>query len=135
MQISVSCPTRFHAFYLADQLHKHGALKRLYTSYYGCWGNKRNDRGVNIPTDRVRTNLVSAFLYYGYNPGTEMFKRLFFGKWAARQLGDEDIVITWGLSALPIIKRAHQLGIVAVVERGSSHAIYQRDVLIEEYEK
>jgi glycosyltransferase involved in cell wall biosynthesis len=53
----------------------------------------------------------------------------------AEQLSDEDIVTTWGLSALPIIERAHQLGMVAIVERGSSHATYQRDILIEEYEQ
>jgi len=135
MRVSVSCPTKFHAFYLADQLHKNGALKSLYTSYYGRWGKKRNDLGVNIPRHCVRTNLISAVLFYGYNfLGTDMDRNRYFGNWVARQLGEEDIVTTWGLSALPIIERAHQLGIVAIVDRGSSHATYQRDVLMEEYE-
>lgn len=134
MQVSISCPAKFHAFYLAEQLHKHGALNRLYTSYYGSWGGKRNNQGIDIPIKRVSTNLVSAFLFYGYNPGTELFRNHFFGKWVARQLKNEDIVITWGLSALPIIERARQLGIIAVVVRGSSHAAYQRDILMEEYE-
>jgi glycosyltransferase involved in cell wall biosynthesis len=135
LRVSVSCPTKFHAFYLADQLHKRGMLKKLYTSFYGRWGNKRNDRGVYIPPDCVRTNLVSAFLYYGYNLRTDLYRSLFYGRWVAGQLSDEDIITTWGLSALPIIERAHQLGMVAVVERGSSHATYQRDILIEEFEK
>jgi len=135
MRVSVSCPTKFHAFYLADQLHKHGALKKLYTSFFGRFGKKRNDLGINIPPNRVITNLVSAFSFYGYNFGTNMDRNINFGKWVARQLKDEDIVTTWGLSALPIIERAHQLGITVVVERGSSHASYQRDILIEEYEK
>jgi hypothetical protein len=135
MRVSVSCPTKFHAFYLAEQLYKHGVLKRLYTSYYGRWAGRRNNQGVDIPADQVGTNLISAFLQYGYNPGTDLFRDRFFGKWVARQLSDENIVTTWGLSALPIIERAHQLGIVAVVERGSSHATYQREILCEEYEK
>jgi glycosyltransferase involved in cell wall biosynthesis len=135
MKVSVSCPTKFHAFRLAEQLHKRGMLQRLYTSYYGHWGRKCNNRGMEISSDRVGTNLISAFLYYGYNPGTELFRDRLFGKWVAKQLCDENIVTTWGLSALPIIKRAHELGMVAIVERGSSHATYQRNILMEEYEK
>jgi glycosyltransferase involved in cell wall biosynthesis len=134
MKISVSCPTKFHSFYLADQLHKRGVLKRLYTSFYGSWGAKRNDRGVDIPIDHVRTSFLAACVYYGYYPGSELSRDRLFGTWVARQLYDEDIVISWGLSALPIIKRAHKLGICPVVERGSSHAAYQRDILFEEYQ-
>lgn len=135
MKVSVSCPTKFHAFYLAEQLHKRGVLQRLYTSYYGSCGSKCNNRGIDIPAGLVHTNLISAFLYYAYNPGSDMFGFRFFGRWVAGMLEDEDIVTTWGLSALPIIKRAHELGIVAIVERGSSHATYQRNILMEEYEK
>jgi glycosyltransferase involved in cell wall biosynthesis len=135
MKVSISCPTRFHAFYLADQLDKRGALHHLYTSFYGRWGSRRNDLGVEIPMERVRTHPVSAFLQYVYNPLGDLAGSRFFGQWVARQLGGEDIVTTWGLSALPIIKRAHELGMITIVERGSSHATFQRDILIEEYEK
>jgi glycosyltransferase involved in cell wall biosynthesis len=135
MQVTVSCPTKFHAFYLAEQLYKHSSLKYLYTSYFGRWGSKQNDRGIHIPRSHVRTNLATTVLYYGYNPGTHLFRSRIYGNWVADQLGDEDLVVTWGLSALPIIERAHQLGMKVVVERGSSHAAYQRDILLEEYEK
>ena len=135
MRVSVSCPTKFWAFYLAEQLHKRLALKRLYTAYFGRWGHKRNNQGLDIPTDKVHTNLISAFLFYGYNPRDDLYRNRVFGNWVAKQLSNEDIVTTWGLSALPIIRRAHQLGIIAVVERGSSHATYQRDILLEEYEQ
>jgi glycosyltransferase involved in cell wall biosynthesis len=134
MKISVSCPTKFHSFYLANQLQKYGALQRLFTSFYGSWGSKRNDLGVDIPANHIRTNFLAACFYYGYFPGSELSRDQLFGKWVARQLRDEDIVISWGLSALPIIKRAHKLGMTAVVERGSSHAAYQRDILFEEYQ-
>jgi glycosyltransferase involved in cell wall biosynthesis len=134
MKVSVSCPAKFHAFYLAEQLHKRGALRRLYTSYYGRWGYKRNNYGIDIPIAFVSTNYISAFLQYGYNPISDMFGFRLFGNWVAKHLEDTDIVTTWGLSALPIIHRAHQLGTLAIIDRGSSHATYQRDVLIEEYE-
>ena len=128
MKVSVSCPAKFHAFYLAEQLHKRGALQRLYTSYYGRLGRKQNNRGIDIPIALVSTNLISAFLQYGYNPISDMFGFRLFGNWVAKQLSNSDIVTTWGLSALPIIHRAHELGIIAIVERGSSHATYQRDI-------
>lgn len=135
MRVTVSCPTKFHAYYLADQLHKHGVLEGLYTSYYGRFGTKRNDRRIDIPREYIHTNLLFAFLYYGYNPGTHLFRSRLYGKWVAGNLKDEDIVVTWGLSALPIIERAHELGIKVIVERGSSHAVYQRDILLKEYDK
>jgi glycosyltransferase involved in cell wall biosynthesis len=133
MKVSVSCPTKFHAFYLAEQLYRHGVLQRLYTSFYGNLGTKSNNQGIEIPTDCAKTNLISAFMYYAYNPGTDLFRDRLFGMWVARQLGGENIVTTWGLSALPIIRRAHELDAVVVLERGSSHATYQRDILMEEY--
>ncbi len=133
MQISVSCPTKFHAFYLAEQIHKHGALKRLYTSYYGRLGSKQNNKNIDIPSNLIKTNLPLAFLYYRYNPGTHLFRSKLYGKWVAKHLSDEDIIVTWGLSALPIIEQAKELGIVTILERGSSHVTHQRDVLVEEY--
>lgn len=135
MQISVSCPTKFHAFYMAEQLYKRGVLNRLYTSFYGRFGRKQNNQDIDIPIDLVRTNLYSAVLFYGYNPGTDLSRKKLFGKWVAKQLRSEELVVSWGLSALPIIERAHQLGAIAVVERGSSHAEYQYKILLEEYER
>jgi glycosyltransferase involved in cell wall biosynthesis len=134
MKISVSCPTKFHSFYLANQLHKHGVLQRLFTSFYGSWGAKRNDRGMDIPRGHITTNFLAACFYYGYYRGSDLSRDRLFGTWVARQLRDENMIISWGLSALPIIKRAHRLGMIAVVERGSSHATYQRDILLEEYQ-
>ena len=135
MQVTVCCPTKFHAFYLAEQLNKHHALRKLYTSYYGRWGKKVNNLNIEVPTDKVSTNLASAFLFYGYPIGSELFRFRNFGRWVAKQITDENIVVSWGLSALPIIERAHQLGVIVVVERGSSHARYQRDILLDEYER
>ncbi len=134
MRVTISCPTKFHAFYLADQIHKHEALEGLYTSYYGRFGAKSNHRGIDIPREYIHTNLIFAFLYYGYNPGTHLFRSRLYGGWVARNLKHEDIVVTWGLSALPIIERAHDLGMKVILERGSSHVVYQRDILLEEYE-
>lgn len=134
MQVSVSCFAKLHAFHLADQLHKHGVLKRLITSYYGKFGRKQNNAGLSIPREKVSINLLSAGLFYTNNPVPELWRHHFFGNWAASKLTNENIVVTWGLSALPVIQRARQIGAISIVERGSAHAAVQRDLLLEEYE-
>ena len=135
MQVSVMCLKKFHAFNLAEQLNKHDSLKHLYTSFYGKFGSKQNNHNINIPSDRVRTNPFLALLSYGYNPFSDLWVWNKFGEWAAKHIRDEDIVISWGLSALPIIREAKERGIIAIVERGSAHAEVQRNLLIDEYER
>ena len=135
MKVSVCFPTRFHGYYLADQLQQRGALAYLYTAYFGRLGRRRNDHGVNIPRSQVRTNLLAAGLIYGFNPKDDLFAKKYFGEWVAKNLANEDIVITLGQSSLPILRRVKELGITAILERGSSHVHYQRDILFEEYER
>jgi glycosyltransferase involved in cell wall biosynthesis len=135
MRVSIFCWTKFHAFHLAHQLHQRGMLQYLVTSFYGKFGNKHNDRGTEIPRSKIRTNLLCAALAYGYNPFSELQGHQIFGNWASRHVGDEDIVVTWGLSALPVIQAAQKRGNIAIVERGSAHAAVQRDLLLREYEE
>lgn len=63
------------------------------------------------------------------------FRFNFFGRWCAKQIKKDDIVVAWGISALPIIRRAKKLGIITVLERGSSHVLYQTKIMKEECEK
>jgi len=137
MRASVFCMAKFHSFHMAQQLHRFDSLDRLYTSFYGGFGKRRNDHGINLPKDKVRTNLISALFTYTFleNPTTELWAWNYFGNWAARFVDDQDIVISWGLSALPIIREAQKRGIVSIIERGSAHVVVQRDLLIAEHEK
>jgi glycosyltransferase involved in cell wall biosynthesis len=109
-------------------------LNSLYTSFYGKIGNKQNNNGFQIPRSSVRTNPLLAAIHYGYNPFSELRAHELFGDWASRYVDNEDIVVTWGLAALPIIQKARDRNIISIVERGSAHAATQRDLLIEEYE-
>lgn len=135
MRVSVCCFAKFHSFHLAEQLHKRNSLESLYTSFYGKIGNKQNNFGIELPGTKVQTNLFSALIHYGYNPFSEIWGHDVFGKWAAKHIFNENIVVTWGLSALPIIQKARERNIISIVERGSAHATTQRNLLIEEYEK
>jgi glycosyltransferase involved in cell wall biosynthesis len=132
MKISVAVRQKFHGFQLAQQLQNHNSLSKLYTAHYGSILGKDNSVGFSIDRKKVATNTYSALLTYGIkNNGFNNDDR--FGKWVAGKLKDENIIVTWGIQALPIIKRAKELGIKVVLERGSSHASFQRDILMEEY--
>jgi glycosyltransferase involved in cell wall biosynthesis len=132
MKITLAVRQKFHGFNLAEEISSHGFLKNLYTSYYGSFLGKRNNNGFTIPNSIVRTNLYCAFKTYVFR-NNSLDNDNYFGNWVSKLLKDEDIVITWGIQAMPIILRAKQLGIKVILERGSSHVRFQRDILLEEY--
>lgn len=132
MNVSVAVRQKFHGFQLAQQLQNHNSLSKLYTAHYGSILGKDNSVGFSIDRKKVATNMYRALLTYGFkNNGFNNDDG--FGRWVARKLNKEDVIVTWGIQALPIIKRAKELGIKVVLERGSSHASFQRDILMDEY--
>jgi glycosyltransferase involved in cell wall biosynthesis len=132
MKTSVAVRQKFHGFQLAQQLANRHTLENLYTSYYGRFFGRDNSIGYNIKKDHIQTNLISTIRTYLLNDHSfENDDK--FGRWVASRMEHEDIIVTWGIQALPIIKRAHQMGIKVVLERGSAHATEQRDILMEEY--
>jgi glycosyltransferase involved in cell wall biosynthesis len=132
MKISIAVRQKFHGFQLAQQLQNHNSLSKLYTAHYGAILGRDNSIGFSIAKERITTNISSALLTYGFK-NNGFYNDNHFGKWVADKLNDEDVIVTWGIQALPIIKRAKQLGIKVILERGSSHVLFQRDILMEEY--
>lgn len=139
--VSVSCSTKLHAFALSEQLERHGLLGDLYTSYAyqkNTFLNrfvKRVDK-ENIPVSKIRTNTLLAFpikLLPGYSHGWNGL----FDKWVASQLtrSDSTVFIGWSGMSLNSMRAAKKAGMVTVVERGSSHIVYQNAILQEEYKK
>ena len=55
-----------------------------------------------------------------------------FDRAVARRLEPADLVVAWSGMALHTHRRARQLGARTVVERGSAHIAFQRDILDEE---
>jgi glycosyltransferase involved in cell wall biosynthesis len=52
---------------------------------------------------------------------------------AGRLRPGADLLVAWSASALPALRRARQLGMRTVVERGSTHIAWQTDLLESEY--
>lgn len=142
MNVMVCCSSKFHSFYLAEQLYKRGHLLRLMTSWYDPKGNAQS---VKIPKPKVSDNYIGASQIY-LSRKIPFFKSYiqkrflahkYFGHWCASHLKRQencDLVVTWGLSALPVIRTAKHKGIISIVERGSAHVNVQKALLEQEYQ-
>ncbi|MDP3725177.1 MAG: glycosyltransferase family 4 protein [Nanoarchaeota archaeon] len=136
MHITISVPGRFHGFDLAREMERRGHLEQLITSY-----PKFETAKYEIPKEKIRSIVVKEviqriwkqipLLRGGYDPYlvAELYDRL-----AARRVPRSDLVVAFSGFALHTIRKAKQKGMKTIVERGSSHIEYQRDVLREEYE-
>ncbi len=141
MKVIVSCAGKFHAFALSEQLQKRQMLAGLYTTY--AWQKNvlmrrfagRVDR-ENIEPKLIRTNIPLAVLLKTTRRNVECNER--YDRWVARfiaQRKDFDVFIGWSGMSLRAIRAAKQLGKTAILERGSSHILYQNEILKEEYAK
>jgi glycosyltransferase involved in cell wall biosynthesis len=138
MRVTLVVPGQFHAFQLADQLEKHGHLRRLITTYPrykvrqwkiahrhilslpGYEVLKRVAPRLAAPFDRVTQAQVASYLLFAANASLLI-------------PGDTDLVVAWAGAAARMIRRAHRMGAMAIVERGSSHIAEQHRLLIEEH--
>ena len=139
MRIVVSGGGRFHLFELALQLQKREHLARLITSYPA-----RRATAVGIEPGKVTSivskeivfrggKLLPRFLRFGQDPqylSCELFDR------RARGLLPEcDIFAGLSSFSLKTLRRARRRGAVTVLERGSTHILFQQQILREEYER
>ncbi|HQQ96797.1 MAG TPA: glycosyltransferase [Cyclobacteriaceae bacterium] len=126
---------------MAEQLHKHQLLQRLYTGY----AHQRNvlfrlaagrvDK-EEIPGSNIRTFLPWA-IQTRLKWRDDYSRNSQFDDWVAAQLSkiDFSIFIGWASISLSSIRAAHRLGKRTILERGSSHIEFQASILQEEYNR
>jgi glycosyltransferase involved in cell wall biosynthesis len=140
VKITISVLGRFWLFYLAKQLQDHNFLGKLITSYpkfeavkYGI--NPKNIDSLLIHEIHNRGwRKISRFTESFFNPQYMIFE--LFDRHASRHLTSPcDIFAGLSGCSLYSLRRARQLGAKTVLERGSSHMLYQRKILEEEYGK
>ena len=140
--IVVSCSGRFHAFALAEQLEKHQMLQAFYTSYAYQKNKamrrfaKRVDKEA-IPVGKLHTAIeVAVMMRMGRSAHS---CNAYFDKWVARKIKSNQenyrAFIGWSGMSLHALRQAKQDGKLVVLERGSSHILYQNEVLKEEYKR
>lgn len=137
--VDVSCSGKFHAFALAEQMEKNGMLDNFYTTY-AYQKNillrklvRRTDK-ENIPISKIRTNTFLAFPIK-LLPGSGYFWLDLFDRWVARKIRKRNskIFIGWSGMSLHSIRAAKASGKITILERGSSHILYQNQILQDEY--
>ena len=138
MKIAISVLGRFWAFELAQQMEKRGRLQQLMTSLprfvAGKFGVPRSKicSYVTLEVARRAWERMPRPVRNMWN--TQAMFSLAYDRFAARNLCDEaDIFVAWSGSALQSMRRAKQQGMVCILERGSSHMLYQQEVLVEQY--
>jgi glycosyltransferase involved in cell wall biosynthesis len=139
MRITISVGGRFHAFYLAQQLLKRNFLDKLITSY-----PKFETVKYGIPKEKTNSVFIKEILERGWRTTPALLRNLYnpqyliheiFDRLASKKITKTDIFVGWASFSLHSLRKAKTLGAVTVLERGSSHILYQNKILKEEYEK
>ncbi len=139
--VTVSCSGKLHAFNLAEQLEKQGALNAFFTSF--SWQKNtllrrfggREDK-EEIPVRKIHTALPLA-IGMKLHQDDYLWNDL-FDRWVALQMGRQAgsrAFIGWSGMSLRAIRAAKRLGMKSVVVRGSAHIQLQDSILQEEYRK
>jgi glycosyltransferase involved in cell wall biosynthesis len=143
VKVTVSIKGRFHAFDLAKELQRHGYLNRLITSY-----PKFEVAKYGVARDKCKSLLIyegnriwwraPRFVKDLFNGGyyidhvvTDSFDR----HASYRVPKDTDVFVGWSSASLHSLRQAKRLGAKTIVERGSTHILQQRAILLEEYER
>ncbi|MBL6931621.1 MAG: glycosyltransferase family 4 protein [Rhodospirillales bacterium] len=135
MKVTVSVHGRFHAFELARGLHHRGMLECLQTTYPAFV--TRRVLGSDVPLRTAPWLEAWRRLYpkLKLGPQPDLAIARAFGRFAARSIRGSraDLVVGWSSATLEVIAPAHDAGMKVIIERGSTHIVYQTEVLQNEY--
>lgn len=140
MKVAISAKGRFHAFFLANELQKAGLLNQLITSYpvfkaveYGIGKKYVYSLLLNELVERGTKKLPFKFLKA--DRANYLFHEYFDKRSAKKIKKNCDIFIGWSSSCLHSIKKLKlkNKAVRIIVENGSTHAVFQKEILEEEY--
>lgn len=135
---TISVLGRFHAFYLARALQDSGCLDQLITSYpefetvkYGVQREHIKSLLVHELAARFWRKLPASLR--SLHDITHQNFAAFDWNVARRLTEKSSVFVGWSGSSLRSLRRASQLGMTTFLERGSSHMVFQQEILAEEY--
>ncbi len=134
MRISISVGGKFHSAPLGLQLKKQGYLGQFITSRPEM-RHLLGDAVTAIPYPEYigwawcRLPLANRRLPFN------LLKDNLFDVMALRCLKPCDLLVAWAHFALFTMRRAKELGVKVVVERGSAHVLTHHDLLSDEYRR
>jgi glycosyltransferase involved in cell wall biosynthesis len=135
MKVAVASVGRFHAFDLARQMERLGHLTRLYTAY-------PRFKVDGLPAAKVSTfpwimgpaTLAGRFGLPGLRERLNFSIIETFDRWMAERLAPCEVfhcLSSFGLESHRAARARH--GALTVCDRGSSHIVFQNEILREEY--
>lgn len=132
MKVCVSVHGRFHAFELATALQGADALSGVITTYPAFAARRflpPGARTITAPWLELARRLGSRFPALGLGRDLAVARR--FDAFAARRLPESDLLVAWSGAALSTLAEARRRGMLALLERGSTHIAAQTEVLKE----
>lgn len=138
MKITIVVGGRWHAIDLARELHQAGYLHRLITNY-----PKFKTRQWGVPDDKVVSLPLTLLLSRGIAKigGDSLTRKSLpfiynvFAQTAAQHLDGSTLIHGWSSVSEPSLKWAKQNNVPFVLERSSSHATVQAQLLEDEHKK
>ncbi len=135
--VDISVSSRFWAFDLARELDAHGMLRQLFTGYPPFVASRFGLESEVFNSVLTQGPLERAFAWLHYRSIVQRrldfpFSRRFDRIVARRLRPGANIFVGWSGQSLLALKRASALGMKTIVERGSAHIGWQRDILTEE---
>jgi glycosyltransferase involved in cell wall biosynthesis len=134
LAVTLSVRGRFHAFDLARELHRRGALRLLIGSYpkYKVreWGIPASET-VSLTRFEVLNRLIDSRVFpSAVRTQVQISIAFQFDRAAARRIPENTrLFVGWSGSSRRSIRRAKALGAKTIVERGSAHIAFQDCVL------
>ena len=141
-KISVSCGTKFHSDYLADQLHQRGLLNQVITAhlpqkYLGRTALPRK-KVLFLPPFFTLNVLLSRYLKLKNRRllrWVDVFSIYCFDAVASLLGRKSSIYIGWAWSSLWQMQKAKRQNSLLILEKCGSYGYYQRDLLQAEYQR
>jgi glycosyltransferase involved in cell wall biosynthesis len=139
--VTISCSVKLHAFALAEQMAREHLLENFYTTYSSEKNTflknfaHRNDHEI-IPVEKIKTMAGLAFPLKLWQSRAHIWNN-FFDEWVAYRIRNSRsrVFIGWSGMSLHSIRAAKRKGMTTILERGSSHILYQDRILQEEYRR
>lgn len=130
VKAAIAVHGRYHAFELAGELHRHGALVQVATTYPAFAARRFLPPGVALATAPWLEAWRRLHGRLPFVPAPEPGLSEAFGRFAARTLPDgANLLVGWSSATLEAIPPARDRGMAVVLERGSTHIAHQTDVL------
>ena len=141
MKVSIIVGGKFHAFNLAEQLEKRNHLNQLITSY-PIWKiykyyNIKKKKIITIFIKEIIERIILKLNLQKYLSFILYCTNLYFQYLSSSKVNFKSttIIVGWAGFSLKSFKKYKNYKLIKILERGSSHILYQSNILLEEYKK